>query len=1323
MRHLVPTFILERFDHGEQQGKLFAATMFADLSGFSKMSDVLAKQMRYVSDELLASVMQAVFAPLVQDVYVQGGFVVGYAGDAITAVFLPDPADAALDIAEACARRCLSAALAIQNHFAQHPTQSTPLGDFPVSVKIGLSLGEVTWEIFRSVNQSKATFGFRGAAIDASAHAEHCAKPGETWLDRPFYQAVKSRIYGELAGEFFHLSRSEAALPGLALPVLDIPAARHIAAFFPPAIVNSPFMGEFRPLVNVFIDLPTDPRLSSDAPGGEPADQVAELMRAVFELQDRYGGFFLRPDFGDKGANLLIFWGAPVAYENDIERALNFLLELRHERKILFTAGVSYRHQYAGFIGSALREDYTGYGWGISLAARMMKSAAPGEIWVDGEVAQRIEADFHLDKPEERQFKGFAEKQRVYRLFSRKDMAEQVFRGAFEGREQELTLLKEFVAPLWRGQPAGRLLIKGDAGVGKSRLVHEFMDSPLFADGQVVWAICQTDEIIRQPFNPFRYWLKNWAGLANAASVEDPRDIFFCRINQLVSITPDEELRAELLRTNSVLGALLNLTWEDSLYEHLDAKGRYENTFIALSVLLRCESLRNPLILLIEDAHWLDQDSRAFLPYFTRSLHLDISCPYPIAILATSRLEGEAFPFLGNFPARELTLKGLERRSLEQMALELLGAPVSGALVDFLAQRADGNPFFVEQALRYLQENKLLEQQNGLFNIIHSDQVDLLSTDIQSLLVARLDQLKQEVKNVVQSAAVLGREFEVRLLSKMLDDTLISSAISQAETAEIWMPRTDAHYSFQHALMRDAAYSMQLRARQRELHTLAVVSIEQLYAGDLSIHYDELAYHAERASLNEKARVYLRLAGDAARDYFENAQAEDYYTRALKRTPETDLEGRYQLLLARENVLTIAGKREAVLQDIEQLQAIAAALRDEAKMATARVRRANSLQTGGEYAQVVHLMDAVFESAHARGDDVISLQAAGLLAQASVRLGHYSQAVAYCEQGLVIARREQNRGVEAGLLNTLGMIMLEEQNLPASIRYFEQALSIFKETSNLAKLAMPLSNLGMVAGQMGNFDAAWGYYEEALQLTQKVGQRRGEAIVLVNLGWVASMLGAYGRARVYLERTLYLTREINDRFVETNALINLSSCASALGDAEAALLYTRQALELARQSGDQNSEAWALTFMGHSLWEKGELAQAVRVYRSALAIRRSFNQPALAAEPGAGLARVLLAQGDLNEAKQHTNDILDYLASGGALDGADEPARVYLNCFLTLSAARDDRAAQMLRAGCAQLKARAASITDEIARRNFFEQVSYNRELLTAWKAAGMEEI
>ena len=229
--------------------------------------------------------------------------------------------------------------------------------------------------------------------------------------------------------------------------------------------------------------------------------------------------------------------------------------------------------------------------------------------------------------------------------------------------------------------------------------------------------------------------------------------------------------------------------------------------------------------------------------------------------------------------------------------------------------------------------------------------------------------------------------------------------------------------------------------------------------------------------------------------------------------------------------------------------------------------------------------------------------------------------------------------------------------------------------------------------------------------------------MLVNLGWVASMLGAYGRARVYLERTLYLTREINDRFVETNALINLSSCASALGDAEAALLYTRQALELARQSGDQNSEAWALTFMGHSLWEKGELAQAVRVYRSALAIRRSFNQPALAAEPGAGLARVLLAQGDLNEAKQHTNDILDYLASGGALDGADEPARVYLNCFLTLSAARDDRAAQMLRAGCAQLKARAASITDEIARRNFFEQVSYNRELLTAWKAAGMEEI
>ena len=114
-------------------------------------------------------------------------------------------------------------------------------------------------------------------------------------------------------------------------------------------------------------------------------------------LQEQYGGFFLRPDLGDKGFNLLMFWGAPTTHENDVDRALNFILELSLRTRITLRAGISYRMAYAGFIGSSQREDYTAYGWGVNLAARMMERAGAGEYWMDEEVARRAAKHFNFE--------------------------------------------------------------------------------------------------------------------------------------------------------------------------------------------------------------------------------------------------------------------------------------------------------------------------------------------------------------------------------------------------------------------------------------------------------------------------------------------------------------------------------------------------------------------------------------------------------------------------------------------------------------------------------------------------------------------------------------------------------------------------------------------------------------------------------------------------------------------------------------------------------------------------------------------------------------
>jgi predicted ATPase/class 3 adenylate cyclase len=1294
MRQLVPAFILDKFDAGEQRGKITAAAMFVDFSGFSAMSDTLEKHMRHGSDELLASIMEDIFKPLVYNVYAQGGFVVGYAGDAMTAIFV-DNGDASHVL------RCASAATEIEKHFASNSTQTTQFGDFNISVKIGLSLGEAIWEIFRSADKSRATFSFRGPAMDGSARAEHRAKPGEVWMDSSFYESVKQRVRGLQVDDLFRLTEMDSPLDEMAIPdVAASPSNRHMTAFFSEAIISTTFRGEFRPLVNVFMDIP---------PKIQEGDQLQGFMQAVFVLQKKYGGFFIRPDFGDKGINLFIIWGAPIAYENDIERALNFLLDLKKETGIPFTAGVSYRLEYAGFFGSFLREDYTGYGWGISLAARMMKFAAPGEIWIDDEVAQRIKQNFHFGEQQEGQFKGFAEKQKIYLLLNRKDVAEQVFRGDFEGREKELAELNEFVKPLWRGEFAGIMLIKGEAGVGKSRLIFEFTESETFANDRVMKAVCQTDEIIRQSFNPFRYWLKSRFGISNTDSEEENQRKFLKEISRLASVTPDNELWEELQRTHSFLGTLLNLHLEDALYEQLDAKGRHENTLIALSVFLRCESLQKPLILILEDAHWLDDESRAFFPDLIRTLVADESKRYPIATLATSRMEGSGFPISGNIAIREMTLGGLDQKALSRLAEEWLGKPVSPELIDFLNKRAEGNPFFVEQILRYLIEGNLLELKNAVFNIANTNQVSLLSADIQSILIARLDRLAQDVKDVVQSASVLGREFEIQLLINMLNDSFLPDKVDQAESAEIWLPMSEIRYIFRHALMRDAAYSMQLRSRQQQLHALALDAIETLYADELIHHYGELSHHAERANNTDKARKYLELAAAEARQTYQLSQALNYINRALALTPQEDLEKQFDLLNARISVYSQRGEMDLRWNDILKMSDLAESIGKAHHKVTVFIQRANHYHSEGNWQKIVDMADEGIDITRAAGDITLELDFYQSLTQALSRLGRLDEAISLAKSALEIAGNATEESMRIQILNGLGMFALERLEVADANSYFGESLRIAREVGNIHVEAQVLNNLGNLAAQTADYVIARDYFIQAYELARKIGNRPGQGLVLGNLGWISGLLGDFKSAREYHTQALAISREVGNQFHVTNTFINLSAVAGYEGDAKLSITNGEQGLALARTLGDKIAEAWAQLYLGFAWHLQGDFDKAAEAFSESVKIREELNQPAYQIEPIAGLALTAFSQNRPDSAIAHVETILTYLSNGGTLEGAEEPLRIYLTCYQILHSMQDPRAAEVIRNGYGFLTNSLAKIEDENTRRMVVDNVTWRR--------------
>ncbi len=637
MRQLVPYIILENYLAGTYRGDFAAVGLFVDISGFSTLTDTLMRHGPHGA-EVLARIMRRVFGPPSQAIYEQGGFIVGYAGDAFTALF-PQGDDPHVAI-----RRAVTAAWLIQQHLASESSHTTEYGVFPISAKVGLAMGEAAWGVLRSRDGKRAAYYFRGSAINEPAAAEHQAQSGEIILAPDIYKRLRDEIEVEPHGGFYRLT----GLPGKMPAPLPVPppatSIEAMKAFFPDDLLYQDLRSEFRQAINVFISLP---ELDEEA--------MAAFMQSLYELQDRYGGLFTRVDYGDKGCNILMFWGAPVAYENDIERALHFIHELKDSADFAFTAGLTYYNSRAGFMGSDLMEEYTCYGWGINLAARLMLKAPQGEIWLDSRVAQRAGHYFETGYIGEQKFKGFAQEQKVYVLQQHKERDESLFTGVMVGREKELQTLAEFVAPLWEGRCAESLTIWGDPGIGKSRLVYEFRVAPLFFAHPARWAVCQCDQILRESFNPFSYWLRGYFDVSNAQDEARNKGNFDAKLDELLGATLDPALHTELDRTRSCFAALLGLRWPDSLYEQLDARGRYDNTFSALTALIKAESLRQPLILFIEDAQYIDEDSEAFVLALMRALKAD-SREYPLAILSTSRREGAALPLEEALLGKEINL-------------------------------------------------------------------------------------------------------------------------------------------------------------------------------------------------------------------------------------------------------------------------------------------------------------------------------------------------------------------------------------------------------------------------------------------------------------------------------------------------------------------------------------------------------------------------------------------------------------------------------------------------------------------------------------------
>ena len=875
MKALFPQLIIKNYNEGVVSGKFEAVTLFLDLSGFTKMTEALMTHGKDGSEEL-SKILNSIFYDIVHIIYEYEGEISTFAGDACVAIF---PKDKPL--------LALKATHEIQLFFINKNKYVTPFGNFAVAVKQGLSYGPVEWGIVESENI--LAYYFRGRAIDSCATAEHHCDLNQIVIDGILEKHLqKHDIYLKtklieledtkkfLSLEEFSIEegKTETTFP---LVERQEASAELVQVFFPLLYERKNIISEFRDIASVFINF-------------EELNQVDLLQEMVANALNQInilGGFLSSVDFGDKGCVMLAIFGAPLSHEDNIYRASRFAIELKNILKEKIRIGITAGPVYAGYVGAEIRKAYTVLGDVVNLSARLMGMANKGQVLINDNVFNTVYRDFKVDLIGTKQVKGKIEPVIVYDLLDLTVFDDSnIHSGIFIGRTKELQLLKIAFEPFVKKNFGGFHVLLGDTGVGKSRLLYEYI---LPYEGVYNVVVLQTDAIYHKSLNSFISFFYNYFDLRMGMSPEEKKE----RLNNKIQTFPllarkisefAENLANGIVMKQSILGALLGIRWENSLYEEIHPKDRFSHYASIIKVFFEFITLLIPVVLVVEDAVNMDEDTKKVLNSLEENFRQSDT---NIIIFIISRLydNGEHPVFLNTNKVfeKKILLVPLSDEEAISLAETILEGSIDLELRKFILTKTQNNPFYISQVCNYLVHHNLIETE-GSHKVLSSQDL-ILPPSIRSILVARLDRLSEDLKSLVQKASVLGREFHIDILHEIIDidkDTL-HLLLEKGCSEHIWKIKDGslAVYTFIQSLLCEAAYEMQLTDNQKLIHSqiaekLSLYSHNKEYVyqytysnvdnyiHDIAFHYhksnDINLYHQYllEASVHDKEAILLK---------------------------------------------------------------------------------------------------------------------------------------------------------------------------------------------------------------------------------------------------------------------------------------------------------------------------------------------------------------------------------------------------------------------------------------------------------------------------------
>jgi class 3 adenylate cyclase/tetratricopeptide (TPR) repeat protein len=903
------------------------------------------------------------------------------------------------------------------------------------------------------------------------------------------------------------------------------------------------------------------------------------------------------------GDGVMALFGAPVAHEDHAGRACHAALSIQkamddYGQKVARDYGAEFKMRIGlnsgpvivGAIGDDLRMDYTAVGDTTNLASRMERLAQPGTVLLSKNSYRLVKDYFDLNPLGKWDVKGKEDAQEVFELVkaggaaTRLKAAEARGLTKFVGREDSMAALIGAYEKARNG--AGQVVgVVGEAGVGKSRLLYEFrnrlpQEEFTFLEGRCIHFGGA------MPYLPILEILRSYFEIREG----ERETVIRRRVREKITGL-EEKLQGILLPIQD----LLSLKVEDEAYLKLEPKRRKEKVFEALRDLVVRVSQERPLVIAIEDLHWIDKTSEEFLDYFIGWL-----ATTKVMLILLHRPE-----YIHQWGSKSyFTRIGLDQLSLKSSA-ELVKAILEGGetspeLSSLILNRAAGNPLFMEELTHSLLENGSIQMKDQRYVLARTPSDLQVPDTIQGIIAARIDRLEENLKRIMQVASVIGREFAFRILqaiSGMSED--LKAQLLNLQGLEFIYEKSlfpELEYIFKHALIQEVAYSSLLSNRRKEIHKRIGGAIEELYAENLEEFYEVLAYHYSRSEAFEKACRYLKLSGKKATRSHALWEAFAFYKEAvelLQRLPQTEeiKKELIEVIRSMRTPLGILGFPEGSLSFFQLGERLAKESGD------------------AEHIAAIYSGMGVYYS----------------------HMGDYLTAMRYTEEGFEEARKARDIELMAPLGYALCLSYIGTGQYEKIVHKMPEVINLLEKTEResdvFTQAVNPYSylcgNSGAALGYLGRFEEGKAYLEKALRNATRLGDPATLGMIQFLYGLLFYIRGNFRAAKEHLEKSIAYGEEAKYPMIIALALCTLGHALSFLGDPETGIRQAEEGLRIYVDSGIEAILPFCLWTMGSIHLDLRDLKNAGDFMEQALSLSRKNREEDREGLALVGLGRVL----------------------------------------------------------------------------------------------------